>query len=103
MEDDVPEDEKHRRLDLLDDLQARVVAEINSRFLGQTVPVLVEEMHKGKWSGRTPHNKIVFFEDTGDWRGKVVDVEITWTGPWSMQGRLPTSQPVDDPLVVIAG
>jgi tRNA-2-methylthio-N6-dimethylallyladenosine synthase len=103
MEDDVPEDEKHRRLDLLDDLQARVVAEINSRFLGQTVPVLVEEMHKGKWSGRTPHNKIVFFEDTGDWRGKVVDVEITWTGPWSMQGRLPASQPVDDPLVVIAG
>ncbi len=90
MVDDVPEDEKKRRHELLDDLQARVVAEINSRFLGQTVPVLVEDEHKGKWRGRTPHDKIVFFEDAADWRGKVAQVEITWTGPWSMQGRLPT-------------
>jgi tRNA-2-methylthio-N6-dimethylallyladenosine synthase len=107
MEDDVPEDEKKRRLDLLDEQQARIVAEINSRFLGQTVPVLVEDEHKGKWRGRTPHDKIVFFEDAADWRGKVVDVEITWTGPWSMQGRLPgrlsPGQPIDEPLVVIAG
>ncbi len=103
MVDDVPEDEKKRRLERLDDLQARVVAEINGRFLGQTVPVLVEDQHKGKWRGRTPHNKIVFFEDARDWRGKIADVEITWTGPWSMQGRLPSAQPVADPLVVFAG
>ena len=103
MDDDVPEDEKHRRLELLDEQQARIVAEINSRFLGQTIPVLVEDVHKGKWRGRTPHNKIVFFEDEGDWRGKVVDIQITWTGPWSMQGRLPTIEPVENPLVVIAG
>ncbi|MFN8449407.1 MAG: tRNA (N6-isopentenyl adenosine(37)-C2)-methylthiotransferase MiaB [Anaerolineae bacterium] len=107
MVDDVPEDEKKRRLELLDELQARVVAEINSRWLGQTIPVLVEDEHKGKWRGRTPHDKLVFFEDTADWRGKVVDVEITWTGPWSMQGRLPGRQspalPADEPLVVFAG
>ncbi len=103
MVDDVPEDEKKRRLERLDDLQARIVAEINQRFLGQTIPVLVEDQHKGKWRGRTPHNKIVFFEDDGDWRGKIADVEITWTGPWSMQGRLPSAQPVAEPLVVFAG
>ncbi len=103
MEDDVPEDEKKRRLERLDELQARVVAEINGRFLGQTLPVLVEDQHKGKWRGRTPHNKIVFFEDARDWRGKIADVEITWTGPWSMQGRLPSAQLVADPLVVFAG
>ncbi|MCC6803000.1 MAG: tRNA (N6-isopentenyl adenosine(37)-C2)-methylthiotransferase MiaB [Anaerolineae bacterium] len=107
MVDDVPEDEKKRRLEALDELQARVVAEINSRWLGQTVPVLVEDEHKGKWRGRTPHDKIVFFEDGADWRGRVVDVEITWTGPWSMQGRLPgrqsPAQPADEPLVVFAG
>lgn len=107
MVDDVPEEEKKRRHEALDELQSRVVAEINSRFLGQTVPVLVEDVHKGKWRGRTPHNKIVFFEDGADWRGKVADVEITWTGPWSMQGRLPgrasLSQPADEPLVVFAG
>ncbi len=100
MPDDVPEDEKKRRHSLLDALQAEVVAEINQRFLGQVVSVLVEEQHKGKWRGRTPQNKLVFFEAPGNQLGQVVDVEITWTGPWSMQGRLPVTQPVPE-LVVI--
>ena len=107
MEDDVPEEEKQRRLQMIEGLQARVVAEINSQFLGQTVQVLVEDNHKGKWRGRTPQNKLVFFEDgASDWRGKLVDVEITWTGPWSMQGRLPSTQTsvaAAEPLVVLAG
>lgn len=100
MEDNVPDDEKKRRLHILDELQAEVVAEINHRFLGQTVPVLVEDEHKGKWRGRTPQNKLVFFEDSADWRGKVADIEITWTGPWSMQGRLPIKQPDFDFVIV---
>jgi len=103
MEDDVPEEEKKRRHQMLDELQAQVVAEINSRYLGQTVSVLVEEQHRGKWRGRTPQNKLVFFEAPGEWRGRVVDVEITWTGPWSMQGRLPQRQQQQDPLMVFSG
>jgi tRNA-2-methylthio-N6-dimethylallyladenosine synthase len=92
MPDDMPEDEKERRRKALDDQQAEIIAEINRRFLGQTVPVLVEGDHSGKWRGRTPQNKLVFFEDTThNRRGQVVDVEIVWTGPWSMQGRLPGS------------
>lgn len=50
--------------------------------------VLVEERDKGRWRGRTPHNKLVFFDDPRDLRGQLVDVEITHTGPWSMSGRL---------------
>jgi tRNA-2-methylthio-N6-dimethylallyladenosine synthase len=104
MEDDVPEEEKDRRFRLIEDMQAPIVAAINTKYLGQTVQVLVEENHKGKWRGRTPQNKLVFFEDTStDWRGKLADVEITWTGPWSMQGRLPSTQPKDEPLIVLAG
>lgn len=105
MDDDVPEEDKKQRLALLEQLQARVVADINSRYLGRTVQVLVEEQHKGKWRGRTPQNKLVFFEDDANWMGKLADVEITWTGPWSMQGRLPgktTSSLTDEPLVVFA-
>lgn len=102
MEDDVAEDEKQRRLHALDELQSRVLAEINGQYLGQTVEVLVEDQHKGKWRGRTPQNKLVFFEDDSrDWRGKLADVEIVWTGPWSMQGRLPAH--IEEPLIVIAG
>lgn len=89
MPDDVPPDEKKRRLLALDDLQAKIVADINNRFLGRSLEVLVEDQHQGKWRGRTRQNKLVFFKDEADWRGKLVDVQITWTGPWSMQGRLP--------------
>jgi len=67
-------------------LQKQIAGEINALLLGQTVEVLVEERHKGKWRGRTRTNKLLFFEDEGDWRGKLVRVQITWTGPWSMQG-----------------
>lgn len=92
MEDDVPEEEKKERHQMLDELQSRVVAEINQKFLGQTVEILVEDEHKGKWRGRTPQNKLVFFEADGNWKGKLANVEITWTGPWSMQGRLPSTE-----------
>jgi len=61
----------------------------------------VEDMHKGKWRGRTPQNKLVFFEDSGDWKGKVADVEITWTGPWSMQGRLPNTAAPDQGVIPV--
>jgi len=92
MEDDVAKEEKKRRHTLLDELQARILAELNAAYLGKTVQVLVEEKVKDKWRGRIPQNKLVFFEDDAqDWRGRLVDVEITWTGPYSMQGRLPGS------------
>jgi tRNA-2-methylthio-N6-dimethylallyladenosine synthase len=87
--DDVPLAEKERRRRALDELQAEIVGEINSRLLGQTVEILVEEKHKGRWKGRTRTNKLVFFEDdTREWGGRLANVEITWAGPWSMQGRI---------------
>jgi tRNA-2-methylthio-N6-dimethylallyladenosine synthase len=90
MVDDVPEAVKKARHEAIDRMQARLLSEMNERLLGQTVEILVEEQVAGKWRGRTPQNKIVFFEDdAADWRGKLVDLEIVWTSPWSMQGRLP--------------
>jgi len=86
--DDVPEEEKMHRFRALEDLQEQVVGRINSRYLGQTVEVLVEANHKGKWRGRTRTNKLVFFEDAVDWRGRLANIHVTWTGPWSMQGTL---------------
>lgn len=103
MEDDVPEEEKVRRYHMIDEIHMQASAEINSQWLGETVEILVEGMHKGKWRGRTPHNKLVFFEADGDYKGKLLDVEITWTGPWSMQARLPQTEPVDAPIPVISG
>jgi tRNA-2-methylthio-N6-dimethylallyladenosine synthase len=87
MADDVPPEEKERRRKAIEELQERIVGQINAQMMGKTVEVLVEGQHKGKWRGRTRTNKLVFFEDArADWRGKLAAVEITWTGPWSMQG-----------------
>ncbi len=88
MDDDVPAEEKKRRWDALDALQAQVVGEINGRLLGETLEVLVEGTHKGRWRGRARTNKLVFFDDARDWRGKLAQVRIGWTGPWSMIGTV---------------
>lgn len=94
MVDDVPEEEKMRRLHMLDDLQEQLVGEINKKYLGNTVDVLFEEKIKGRWRGRTPTNKLVFVESEEDLRGKVRPVTVTWTGPWSMQANL-VKQPAE--------
>jgi tRNA-2-methylthio-N6-dimethylallyladenosine synthase len=87
--DDVPHEEKERRRIAIDALQAEVVGAINQKFLGHTVGVLVEEKHKARWKGRTRNNKLVFFEDdTREWKGKLANVKIHWTGPWSMLGEI---------------
>ena len=88
MEDDVPDEEKWRRFRLLEDQQARIVGEMNAKLLGETVPVLFEDKVKGRWRGRTENTKLVFVESEEDLCGQVRDIQITWTGPWSMQGRL---------------
>jgi tRNA-2-methylthio-N6-dimethylallyladenosine synthase len=88
MTDDVPEEEKMERLHQIDKLQAAIAAEIHARYLGQTIPVLFEDKVKSRWRGRTPTNKLVFVESNSDLRGKLLPVQITWTGPWSMQARL---------------
>jgi len=107
MIDDVPEDEKKCRSDSIEELIARTLGEINAAWLGRTTPVLVEENVKGRWRGRTPQNKLVFFEDSSrdDWRGKIADIELVWTGPFSMQGRLVGTATMrrDEPLVVFVG
>jgi tRNA-2-methylthio-N6-dimethylallyladenosine synthase len=88
MEDNVPEEEKMRRLHMLDDLQEGILADINKKHLGETVEVLFEDKVKNRWRGRTPTNKIVFVETDDDLRGNLLPVTVTWTGPWSMQAVL---------------
>ncbi len=93
MNDDVPDAEKRRRFQAIEALQKEVSTEKMRRYLGQTVEVLVEDRDKGRWRGRTPHNKLVFFDDPNDLRGRLAHVEITHAGPWSMSGRLARNQP----------
>ena len=52
---------KRRRLHAVEELQKRIATEINARYLGRTVDVLVEGTSKGRWYGRTRTNKLVHF------------------------------------------
>jgi len=97
MEDDVTDDEKRRRFHLIESLQKDILTEKMKPWLGQTVEVLVEGTHKGRWRSRTPQGKLVFFDDPRALKGELVQVKITHAGPWSMSGETvdrPQSQPV---------
>jgi tRNA-2-methylthio-N6-dimethylallyladenosine synthase len=97
LEDDVSDEEKWDRFRALEALQEKIAAEINQAYLGQTVEVLFEEEVRGRWKGRTITNKLVFVESEHSLMGQLLPITITWTGPWSMQGRLVSNQPA--PLV----
>lgn len=77
-----------RRFRLLEELQEKIIGEINQKHLGEKVQVLFEEKVKRRWRGRTPTNKLIFVESDEDLRGKIESVKVTWTGPWSMQATL---------------
>jgi tRNA-2-methylthio-N6-dimethylallyladenosine synthase len=100
--DDVSDEEKWRRYRLLEDLQERIAADIHARLLGENIEVLFEEKVKGRWRGRTPTNKLVFIESQDDLRGQVLPVQITWTGPWSMQARLIGVRDGSVPLIMVS-
>jgi tRNA-2-methylthio-N6-dimethylallyladenosine synthase len=87
MTDDVPDAIKRARFHRIEALQKQIQWEDNQQFVGETVEVLVENMHKGRWRGRNPQNKLVFFDDPSDLVGQVVEVVITHAGPYSMSGK----------------
>ena len=87
MDDDVPAAEKQRRLKVIEEIQEQVSAEINSRLMDSRQEVLVEGVRRGRWFGRNRNDKLVFFDSPDDLTGKLVDVRIDRTGPWSLQGE----------------
>jgi tRNA-2-methylthio-N6-dimethylallyladenosine synthase len=89
MIDDVAEAEKERRRKLVDLQQQDICADITADLLGQRLEVLVEGRDGDRWRGRTRTNKLVYFPDRRPLLGRVVEVDIDWTGPWSMIGHTP--------------
>ncbi len=88
MLDDIPREEKRRRLHAVELLQKRIATQINARYLGRRVDVLVEGTAKGRWYGRTRTNKLVHFAHAAPLAGQLVDVEITATEPWYLEGQV---------------
>jgi tRNA-2-methylthio-N6-dimethylallyladenosine synthase len=89
LEDDVPADEKRRRLQVVLDYQQRRQRERNALRVGLTEPVLVDTVDgDGRVSGRTPHFRIVHFDGEATLLGRTMEVEVTGSGPNALTGRL---------------
>jgi len=96
-EDTVPLAEKRERVRRVEELQERVAGRINGRLLGATVEALVDGRERGKWRGRTRTDKLVFFQDGDrDYHGRMVNLRVTRTGPWSLQGDPHVSDAVEE-------
>ena len=87
--DDVPENEKKRRLHVVNAHQQQWQRRRNETWVGHVEEVLVETADGGgRVSGRTPHFRIVHFDGAEDLVGRFVEVEITGAGSNSLQGRV---------------
>ena len=87
--DGVPAAEKQRRWVMIEAQGKRILGEKHQTLLGQTVTVLIEgrDAKRDRWWGRTPQGKLVFFLDAQNRLGEIVEVELDWTGPFTMIGR----------------
>jgi len=89
--DDVPEEEKLKRLHILIRLQKEISKNKNQKLLGNTFQVLVDERSKrdkDKWKGKTKTNKTVVIEGDQGILGKIVSVKINEADGFTLFGRV---------------
>ncbi len=89
LEDNVPDEEKGRRLSLLQEQQRLIQYNRNAAYQGRTVEVLPDDRAKSRFtlSGRTTENRIVNFDGPQDLLGQIVPVTITGFGANSLKGE----------------
>ena len=88
----IEEDTKTERLARLNEKVRENCLKSNRKYVGRTMEVLIEnfENHKGKniITGRTRNNKIVHIPCDKDRTGEFLDVKISGTKTWYLQGEL---------------
>ena len=91
MEEQVPEEIKHKRFDRLKALYEGIIAENNKEYIGTVQDILVEGYSKTNDSfltGRTDSNKVVIFEGDSDLIGKIAKVKIISEHMWYLKGEV---------------
>ncbi len=91
MENQVPEEEKHKNFDKLLEVQNQISREINETYQDKIVEVMVEGLSKTNdqmMCGRTSGGKIVNFpKDDARNSGDFINVKITKISTWSLMGE----------------
>jgi tRNA-2-methylthio-N6-dimethylallyladenosine synthase len=89
-EDQVPEEEKNRRLNKLLKIQREIAFELAKDYDGGTYDVLVEGKSEveGELKGRSTHNKLVYFNGNERLVGQTVPVKVNKAAPNVLRGEI---------------
>ncbi len=91
MEDNIPLEVKKERLARLNELLTEIAEENNRHFLGETVSVLcigTSKRNSEVYSGYSADNKLVNFTSEKDCVNQIVNVEITATHSYYLEGKV---------------
>ena len=91
MENQVPEEIKHKRFDKLKELVESQIEENNKKYIGTIQKVLVEGESKNNielLTGRTDSNKVVIFEGNKSCIGQMINLKIVSEHMWYLKGEV---------------
>lgn len=91
MQNQIPEDIKHKRFDKLKALVESQIEENNNKYIGTTQKILVEGESKNNsnmLSGRTESNKVVIFEGSKELIDKIINIKIISQHMWYLKGEI---------------
>ena len=91
MENQIPEEIKHKRFDRLKALVESQIEENNKEYVGTIQKVLIEGKSKTNnkvLTGRTDTNKVVNIEGNENLIGNIVDVQIVSEHMWYLKGEI---------------
>lgn len=91
MQNQIPEDIKHKRFDKLKALVESQIEENNNKYIGTTQKILVEGESKNNsnmLSGRTESNKVVIFEGSKELIDKIINIKIISKHMWYLKGEI---------------
>ena len=90
MENQIPEEIKHKRFDRLKELVESQIQENNQKYIGTMQKVMVEGVSKNNpnmLSGRTDSNKVVIFEGDKNLIGTMVELKIISEHMWYLKAE----------------
>ena len=91
MEDQVPEEIKHKRFDRLKQLVENQMQENNKKYIGTIQNILIEGKSKNNenmLTGRTNTNKVVIIDADESLIGKMINVKIVSEHMWYLKGEI---------------
>ncbi len=99
LKDDVPDEEKARRIWELQDLQKGIQWDLHQAAVGKVLDVLVDSRSRRRpheLAGRTSGNAVVNLPGNPEWLGRTVPVLIKRAGPNSLWGEVQLPGPSVD-------